>query len=78
MVENGTLVLQVEPPGTVLHVFMDRFKVGTTPLPPRPMPPGSYSLELKDDQKHVVATRHFVVKEGRDCLVRINLRDEEK
>ena len=71
-------MLQVEPPGTVLHVFMDRFQVGTTPMTPRSMPPGSYTLEFKDDQKRLVAARRVVVKAGRVSLVRINLQEEEK
>jgi hypothetical protein len=75
-VEEGTIVFQVEPPGTVLHVFMDTFKVGTTPLASRSIRPGSYTLEFKDDQKRLVARRRVVVKEGRVSLVRINLQEE--
>jgi serine/threonine-protein kinase len=74
-VENGTMVLQVEPTGTVLDVFMGPFKVGTTPMPPRPMPPGSYTLALKDDQKRVLATRKFVVTAGQVSLVKIDLEE---
>lgn len=75
--EKGILILLVEPSGTVLDVFMDTFKVGTTPLPPRPLSPGTYTLVLKDAQKRVWAKRPFVVRPGKECLVRINLQEEE-
>ena len=74
-VENGTMVLQVEPMSRGLHVFMGPFKVGTTPMPPRPMPPGSYTVALKDDQKRVLATRKFVVTAGQVSLVKIDLQE---
>jgi serine/threonine protein kinase len=75
-VDNGTMVLQVEPSGTVLQVFMGPFKVGTTPMSPRPMPPGSYTVALKDDQKRVLATRKFEVKPGQVSLVKIDLQEQ--
>ncbi len=74
--EPGTLILLVEPAGTVLDVFMGAFKVGATPLQPRSLSPGTYDLALKDAQKRVLAERRIVVRAGKESLVRINLQKE--
>ncbi len=74
--EPGTLILLVEPAGTVLDVYMGAFKVGTTPLQPRSLSPGTYVLALKDAQKRVLAERRVVVLAGKERIVRINLQKE--
>jgi serine/threonine-protein kinase len=81
--EEGNLILEVEPATQVFNVLVGKvpaqgppFQAGRTPLPRRPMSPGTYTLELINDQKERVATRRFRVTAGQITLIKINLAEE--
>jgi serine/threonine-protein kinase len=69
---TGTLTLKIRP---WANVWVNKKKVGTTPLPPLSLKAGKHTVKLVNDELKVTRTQTVVVEAGKNVDLKMNLGD---